>query len=54
MTLLPKRFPTIMDNRFPERNRRFLADLTFDVRGLPLARPGVHAGVDACFSFRAA
>lgn len=54
MTLLPKRFPAIMDSRLPERSRRFLADLTFDERGLPLARPGVHAGVDACFSFRAA
>jgi hypothetical protein len=54
MTLLPKRFPAIMDKRLPERSRRFLAGLTFDERGLPLARPGVHAGVDACFSFRTA
>ena len=53
MSLLSKRFSAIMDNRLTEESRRFLAKLSFDEQGLPLARPGVHAGIDACFRFRA-
>ncbi len=53
MTLLPKRFNAIMDQRLPESSRDFLARLTFDERGLPLGSPGVHAGIDGCYHFRA-
>ena len=53
MSLLPKRFAAIMDARLPAQSRDFLVGLTFDERGLPLTRAGVHAGIDACFRFRA-
>lgn len=53
MSLLPKRFAAIMDARLPAQSRDFLVGLTFDERGLPLTRAGVHAGIDACFHFRA-
>jgi SAM-dependent methyltransferase len=53
MTLLPKRFAAIMDPRLPATSRDFLAGLRFDEHGLPLARRGVHAGVDGCYRFTA-
>jgi ubiquinone/menaquinone biosynthesis C-methylase UbiE len=53
MSLLPKRYAAIMDRRVPAASRDFLASLTFDERGLPLVRPGVHAGIDGCYHFRA-
>lgn len=53
MSLLNKRFEAIMDARLPRESRRFLTELEFDARGLPLARNGVHAGIDACFRFKA-
>lgn len=53
MSLLHKRFAAIMDPALPEVSRDFLARLTFDERGLPLARPGVPAGIDGCYRFRA-
>lgn len=53
MSLLPKRYAAIMDPALPEQSRNFLADLTFDARGLPIIRPGVLAGIDGCYRFRA-
>lgn len=53
MSLLDKRFSAIMDARLPRESREFLAGLTFDQQNLPLSRPGVHAGIDGCFKFRA-
>lgn len=53
MSLLHKRYAAIMDQRLPRRSRDFLASLTFDAQGLPVTRPGVHAGIDGCFRFRA-
>lgn len=53
MSLLEKRFAAIMDPRLPRESREFLAGLTFDERNLPLAREGVHAGIDGCYRFRA-
>lgn len=53
MSLLQKRYAAIMDARLPRESRNFLADLTFDERQLPLVRPGVRAGIDGCFRFRA-
>lgn len=53
MSLLSKRYAAIMDPALPEQSRNFLADLTFDARGLPIARPGVLAGIDGCYRFRA-
>lgn len=53
MSLLHKRYAAIMDQRLPHESREFLAGLSFDDRNLPMARPGVHAGIDACYRFRA-
>lgn len=53
MSLLHKRYAAIMDQRLPGPSRDFLAALTFDEKGLPVTRPGVHAGIDGCFRFRA-
>jgi hypothetical protein len=53
MSLLPKRFAAIMDARLPAVSRDLLASLSFDERGLPLVRTGVHAGIDGCYRFRA-
>jgi ubiquinone/menaquinone biosynthesis C-methylase UbiE len=53
MSLLHKRYAAIMDQRLPGPSRDFLAGLTFDAQGLPVTRPGVHAGIDGCFRFRA-
>ena len=53
MSLLEKRFAAIMDARLPRESREFLAGLRFDDRNLPLAREGVHAGIDGCYRFRA-
>ncbi len=53
MSLLHKRYAAIMDPRLPRQSRDFLAALHFDTHGLPLICPGVHAGIDACFRFRA-
>lgn len=53
MSLLQKRYAAIMDQRLPGPSRDFLSALTFDAQGLPLARAGVHAGIDGCFRFRA-
>jgi ubiquinone/menaquinone biosynthesis C-methylase UbiE len=43
MSLLHKRYAAIMDRRLPQESREFLAELTFDERGLPLTRQNVHA-----------
>jgi hypothetical protein len=51
MTLLPRRYEAIPDERLPADSRRFLAHLTFDNRGRPL-HDGKVAGVDLCFRFR--
>lgn len=53
MSLLPERYAAIMDPALPEQSRDFLANLTFDERGLPVTRPGVLAGIDGCYRFRA-
>lgn len=53
MSLLHKRYAAIMDKRLPAASRDFLSKLTFDDSGLPLTRPGVHAGIDGCYRFRA-
>lgn len=53
MSLLHKRYAAIMDPALPEESRSFLASLTFDERGLPIVRPGVLAGIDGCYRFRA-
>lgn len=53
MSLLHKRYAAIMDQRLPPESLHFLAGLSFDDSNLPLARPGVHAGIDGCFRFRA-
>ena len=53
MSLLHKRFAAIMDQRLFPESRSFLAALTFDDKQLPLVRPGVHAGIDGCYRFRA-
>jgi SAM-dependent methyltransferase len=53
MSLLHKRYAAIMDPRLPQESREFLAELTFDERGLPLTRQNVHAGIDGCYQFRA-
>lgn len=53
MSLLHKRYAAIMDQRLPRQSRDFLSSLTFDTYGLPLTRPGVHAGIDGCYRFRA-
>jgi hypothetical protein len=48
MSLIPKRFDAIMDRRLPPLSRRFLSELAFSERGVPLI-DGTVAGVDACF-----
>jgi ubiquinone/menaquinone biosynthesis C-methylase UbiE len=53
MSLLHKRYAAIMDRRLPQESREFLAELTFDERGLPLTGQNVHAGIDGCYRFRA-
>lgn len=53
MSLLAKRYEAIMNPTLPEASREFLVGLTFDSRGLPMTRPGVLAGIDGCFVFRA-
>jgi SAM-dependent methyltransferase len=53
MSLLCKRYAAIMDAKLPQVSRTFLSEPTFDDRGLPVTRPGVHAGIDGCFRFRA-
>ena len=50
MKLLPKRFDAMSDRRLPKEHRDFLADLTFDERGIPLYQGSV-AGIDACYRF---
>ena len=47
-SLLPQRFPAIMDRRLPAQHRDFLCELRLDAQGLPLYR-GQHAGVDGCY-----
>ncbi len=52
MVQLPKRFWAIMDRNVAQEHRQFLAALTFDKRGLPMA--GDHyAGIDGCYTYRA-
>lgn len=53
MSLLEKRYAAIMDIRLPAESRDFLSQLHFDERNLPISSAGIHAGVDACFRFRA-
>ncbi|MBL4844263.1 MAG: class I SAM-dependent methyltransferase [Planctomycetes bacterium] len=48
LSLLPKRFAAVLDERFPREHRHFLLDLTFDERGHPFWQ-GERAGVDGCF-----
>lgn len=48
MSLLPKRFDALMNERLPSESRKFLSSLAFDEYGLPLHK-GVHAGVDGCY-----
>jgi ubiquinone/menaquinone biosynthesis C-methylase UbiE len=48
LQLLPRRFEATSDRRLPAEQRRFLAGLEFDRRGLPLFE-GQHAGVDGCY-----
>jgi ubiquinone/menaquinone biosynthesis C-methylase UbiE len=51
LSLLPKRFDAMMDQRLPAESRLFLRDLTFDAHGRPL-NAGVIAGVDGCYELQ--
>jgi len=53
MSLLQSRFAAIMDPRLHPDSRKFLSELAFDERGLPLGPSRVHAGIDGCYRFRA-
>ena len=48
LKLLPRRFEALEDKRLDAESRRFLYELTFNERQLPLHH-GVIAGVNACF-----
>jgi hypothetical protein len=48
LSLLPKRFDAIQDQRLPRIHREFLMSLRFDDRGLPIYQ-GQCAGVDGCY-----
>lgn len=51
MSLLPKRYDAILDQRLPSESRKFLAYLTFDNRGRPVHN-GRVAGIGLCFRAR--
>ena len=47
---LGRRFDAIADRRLDDEHRRFLSELTFNEKGIPLHN-GHVAGIDACYVF---
>lgn len=53
LSILPRRYNALMDDRLPKESRKFLAGLKLDTKGIPFVGDDV-AGIDACYRLRKA